>query len=202
MLVLSATARAGEDDHLEPCQPFLSEYEIRVDSIALAAMPGKVELWVTMLVSFQPESIVGISIDKGRYFVTNVVFQQPLWNQGGFASGSTWSFDFSKPRVRTKAATARISPELHAALDSEWARSIESAHSVEKNEQSVKVDGYIFEFKSPGHCGSTNSPEEGTRNYKLVDLALALAWLADNKWNPLPTARRNVAQKLLRLSPP
>ncbi|MGB6310741.1 MAG: hypothetical protein WBF89_23400 [Steroidobacteraceae bacterium] len=73
-------AVAVADNHLEPCRVSLVEYESRVESISRAAMPEDVELWVTVIPSFQPEWSVGISSDKGRYFVTHVAFQRSLWS--------------------------------------------------------------------------------------------------------------------------
>jgi hypothetical protein len=64
-------------------------------------MPGEVELWVTVIPSFQPEWSVGISADNGRYFVTHVAFQRSLWGRSLVQSGpNTWSYDFSIPDVR------------------------------------------------------------------------------------------------------
>jgi virulence-associated protein VagC len=125
MLILpSAITNAGEDDHLEPCQFRFSEYENRVESESRAAMPGKVEFWATVIPSFQPEWSVGVSLDKGRYVVTHVVFRQSLWGSSTVQSGpKIGSHDFAKPHVRTTARTAIMSPELHEALRSQWARS-------------------------------------------------------------------------------
>jgi hypothetical protein len=202
----AAAAQAGEDDHLEPCQITFPEYENRIEAISRAAMPGKVDLWVSVIPSFQPEWSIGVSSDAGRYFITHVVFQQSLWGRSLVHSGSTaLSYDFSKPHVRTTTRTASISAELHEALHTELARSIENTHPNEEDDERnglvrVRLDGVIFEFKSSGRCGRAWSPDDGTRNSKLVDLILALALLADSNGNA-SSAREDVVRKLRELRP-
>jgi hypothetical protein len=207
-MLQSAITNAAEDDHLEPCRAIFAEYENRVESISRAAVPGEVELWVTVIPSFRPEWSVGVSSDNGRYLVTDVVFRQSLWSRSLVRSGPTMgSHDFSKPRVRTLAKTASISAQLYEALRSEWARSIESTHPEEKNSeatglQEIRLDGVMFEFKLSERCGSAYSPDPETRNSKLVDLVEALARLADSRGDSSRAAADDVARKLRELPSP
>lgn len=198
-----AIANAGENDHLEPCQDSYPEYENRLESIVRAAMPGEVDSWVTLF-SRHPEWSVGISTDKGRHFVTLVIFQRPLWGQGIVRPGTTESYDFSKSRVRTTVRTARINAGLHAELKFEWGRSIEGVRPLETipGQVIVRADGETFEFKSLGGCGSAWSPGTETRNGKLVDLVMALTLLASDTGSVFPAAWDNVVRKLNELPPP
>jgi hypothetical protein len=201
-MLQSPSVNAGEDDHLAPCKAFFPEYKNRVESISLAAMPGQIEFWVTVIPSGPPESSVGISTDKGRYFVTHVVFQQSLWNRSLVSTGpTTMAYDFSTPPVRTTTRTARISAELYAALSSEWTRSIDGVGPINEKNATVRVDGVTFEFKSLGRCGSAESIDSESRNGKLFDLVMALALLADHKGSAF-SAAKDVERKLRELSPP
>lgn len=201
-MLQSPPINAGEDDHLAPCKAIFPEYRNRVESISLAAMPGQVDFWVTVIPSGPPESTVGISTDKGRHFVTDVVFQQSLWNRSLVSTGpTTMAYDFSTPPVRTRTRTARISAELYAALRSEWTRSIDGVRPIDKNNAMVRVDGVTFEFKSLGRCGSAESIDSETRNGRLFDLVMALALLADHKSDAF-SAAKHVARKLRELPPP
>ena len=78
-LSLPAIADAEEDDHLEPCKVTFAKYENQVESISRAAMPGEVEFCVTVIPSFQPEWSVGVSSEKGRYFVKRVTATLLIW---------------------------------------------------------------------------------------------------------------------------
>lgn len=204
----SASANSAEYEHLEPCRVLFPDYESRVESISRAAMPGEVALWVTVIPSFRPEWSVGISTDKGRYFVTHVVFKRSLWSRSSVATGpNTFSYDFSKPPVQTTATTANISAVLYEALRSEWSRSIDGVQPVGENTggngyQEVRLDGVKFTFKLSGRCGSAWSPDPETRNSKLVDLVTALALLADSRDGASRTASEDVVRKLRELPPP
>jgi hypothetical protein len=198
-----AIADAEAEDHLEPCKDIFAQYENRVESISRAAMPGEVEFWVTVIPSFQPEWSVGVSSQQGRYFVTHVVFRRSLWGRSLVQSGpTTSSYDFSKPRVRTTARTASISAELHEALRSEWARSIEGARPAEPDPHGLErivVDGVTFTFKLSGRCGCAESPDPETRNSQLVDLVMALSLLANSKGDALHAAGEDVVRRLQKL---
>jgi hypothetical protein len=200
-----AIADAEGDDHLEPCKVIFAQYENRVESISLAAMPGEVEFWVTVIPSFQPEWSVGVSSEKGRYFVTHVFFQRSLWGRRLVQSGPTnSSYDFSKSRVRTTARTAIISAELHRALRSEWARSIEGARPADPDPNGLErivLDGATFTFKVSERCGSAELPDPETRNDQLVDLVVALSLLANSKGDTLRAAGEGVERMLQKLAP-
>lgn len=201
----TAIAVAEEDGHLEPCKVIFAQYEDRVESISRAAMPGEVEFWVTVIPSFRPEWSVGVSSEKGHYFVTHVVFRRSLWGRSLVQSGpSTSTYDFSKPHVRTIAKTASISAELHEALRSEWARSIEDARPADPDPnglEGIVVDGVTFTFKLSERCGSAESPDPDTRNSQLVDLVMALSRLANSKGDALRAADEDVVRKLRKLAP-
>lgn len=196
LAILHPTTASSADDRLEPCRVIFPEYENRVESISHAAMPGKVELWVTVIPSFRPEWSVGVSTNKGRYFVTHVVFQRSLWSRSVIRTGpNTESHDFSKPHVETTVATASINAGLYETLRSEWARSI----AVDHLSKAVRVDGVTFEFKSPGRCGKAWTPDPEARNGRHVELAKALARLADSKGEALRSAAKDV-ESVLRSS--
>jgi hypothetical protein len=191
---------AAADDYLEPCRVSMAEYESRVESISRTAMPGEAEFWVTVIPSFQPEWSVGVSSDGGRYFVTHVIFQQSLWGRSLVQSGpNKYSYDFSKPDVRTTRHTVVISDELHRALRSEWERSIASARPAE----GLGLDGVTFKFELSGRCGSAWSPDPETPNGKLVDLVMSLARFADtNNGSSRATGEAAIRRKLQRIHPP
>jgi len=191
-------AVAGE--HLEPCQGHLAEYESRVEALSRGAMPGDVEFLVTVIPSFQPEWSVGVSADKGHFFLTHVVFQPSLWGSSQVQTGpNTFGYDFQKSHVQTTATTVNISAELHEALRSEWDRSIAGA----RRSEGIGLDGVTFKFQLSGRCGSAWSPDPETRNGKLIDLVTALALFADSNRNPShATGEVVVLRKLQALAPP
>jgi len=195
-----AVTCAVADDHLEPCQGHLAEYESRVEAISRAAMPGDVEFWVVVIPSFQPEWSVGVSADNGHFLLTHVAFQPSLWGSSLVQSGpNTFDHDFSKPHIQTKARTANISAGLHEALRAEWDRSIAGTRSTE----GIGLDGVTFKFQLSGRCGSAWSPSPETRNGKLVDLVTALALLAGSKEDAShATGEVVVLRKLHALPPP
>lgn len=196
LAILQPTAASSADDRLEPCRVIFPEYENRLESISHAMMPGKVELWVRVIPSFRPEWSVGVSTDKGRYFVTHVVFQESLWSRSVIRTGpNTGSHDFAKPHVETTVATANISGKLYEALRSEWARSIAAIHL----SKAAGVDGVTFEFLSAGRCGKAWTPDPEARNGRHVELAKALARLADSKGEALLSAAADV-ERVLRSS--
>jgi hypothetical protein len=188
------------DEHLEPCQGHLAEYESRVEALSRAAMPGEVEFVVTVIPSFQPEWSVGVSADNGHFFLTHVAFQPSLWGSSLVQTGpNTFRYDFQKPQVQTTAKTANISAELHEALRSEWDRSIAAA----RPSKGIGLDGVTFKFQLSGHCGSAWSPDPETRNGKLIDLVMALALFADSKKDPSHSSGEVVVlRKLEALAPP
>jgi hypothetical protein len=178
----------------------MPEHESRVESISRTAMPGEAEFWVTVIPSFQPEWSVGVSVDRGRYFVTHVIFQQSLWGRSLVQSGpDTYSYEFSKPDVQTARHTVVISDDLHTALRSEWERSIASARPAE----GLGLDGVTFKFQLSEHCGSAWSPDPETRNGKLVDLVMSLAHFADtNNGTSQAMDEAAIRTKLQRLHSP
>jgi hypothetical protein len=172
---------AVADEHLEPCQGHLVEYESRVEALSRAAMPGDVEFFVTVIPSFQPEWSIGVSADKGQFFLTHVAFQRSLWGSSQVQTGpNTFGYDFQKPHILTTTKTANISAELHEALRSEWDRSIAGARPSKR----IGLDGVMFKFQLSGRCGSAWSPDPETRNGKLINLVMALALFANNKKDP------------------
>jgi hypothetical protein len=191
---------ASADEHLEPCQGHFAEYESRVEALSRAAMPGDVEFLVTVIPSFKPEWSVGVSADKGRFFLTHVVFQPSLWGSSLVQTGpNTFGYDFQKPHVQTTATTANISAGLHEALRSEWDRSIVGARPSE----GIGLDGVTFKFQLSGRCGSAWSPDPETRNGKLIDLVTALAFFADSKKDKSDaTGEVVVLRELQALGPP
>jgi hypothetical protein len=190
---------AVADDHLEPCQAYLAEYESRVEAISRAATPGDIELWVTVIPSFQPEWSVGVSADNGQFLLTHVTFKPSLWGSSLVRSGpNTFAYDFSKPHIQTTVTTAKISAELHDALRSVWDSSIAGARSTE----GIGLDGTTFKFQLPGRCGSAWSPGPETRNGKLVDLVMALALVADSKEDASHATSEVIALRKLQALPP
>jgi hypothetical protein len=139
-----AVTCALADDHLEPCQGQIGEYESRVEGISRAAMPGTIEFVVTVIPSFQPEWSVGVSADKGHFLLTHVVFRTSLWGSSNVQLGpNLFGKDFSKPHIKTTAKTANVSQSLYEALRSEWDRSIAAARPT----GSIGLDGEIFYFQ-------------------------------------------------------
>ena len=190
---------AVADEHLEPCRGHLAEYESRVEALSRAAMVGDVEFLVTVIPSFQPEWSVGVSADKGHFFLTHVVFQPSLWASSQVQTGpNTFGYDFQKPHVQTTAKTANISAELHEALRSEWDRSIAGARPSE----GIGFDGVTFKFESSGRCGSAWSPDPETRNGKLINLVMALALFADSKKDSSHSTGEVVVLRKLQAVPP
>jgi hypothetical protein len=196
---LAATC-AVANDHLEPCVGHLAEYESRVETISRAAMPGTVEFVVTVIPSFQPEWSIGVSAAHGDFLLTHVVFQPSLWGSSNVQLGpNMFGHDFSKPHIQTTARTSKVSGYLHAALRSEWDRSIAGTRRTEGS----GLDGETFNFQLLGRCGSAWSPDPESRNAKLVDLVMALALLADGKDDAShATAELAVWTKLKALPPP
>lgn len=190
---------ARAEDHLAPCGDFLKGYENRVDAIAHGAMPGKVDFWVTVIPSFEPEWSIGVSTSGNQHFLTYVVFDRSLWHGGWASSGpNTMRHDSSSGHTKPKARTVPISQSLHQAIRSEWDRSIKSSRPSEI----LGLDGISYNFKLPDQCAKAWSPEPNTRNNKLVALVESLRILAKGNAKSSKTDENSVRATLRELSQP
>lgn len=169
------------DSHLDVCHDHsLDPYLVKVDAISLKAMPGAMKLMVRVLPSFIPEWAVGVTAQGGTYRLTAVEFNQSLWASSWVKTGrQTMQQDFSVAKATVTAHTVRISTELYQLLATEWHRSIRAARPPDI---SGARDGTSYYFKLPsGECGLAWSPDQDSRNGRLVALVDALRAAAKKK---------------------
>jgi len=175
-LAYIATTCAVAEDYLAPCNDdFPSEYEQRVEAIAQAAIPGPADFWVTVIPSFTPEWIVGVSTVEGRHLLTYIAFDRSFWHSSWVETGLNQAInDASKGRARAKGSSTAITPALYDALRSVWDTSVNAT----RQSDVLVLDGVAFNFRLPGKCATTSFPEPATRNGALVDLVNELVRLA------------------------
>jgi hypothetical protein len=172
LMVVTFGSSAIAQEYLAPCKSALRAYENRVDSIAHGAMAGGLEFSVTVIPSFNPEWSVGVTSDRGSFYLTYVVFDQSLWHSSWVPAGAgAMKNDASSGHAKPMVTRVRITRNLYAALRSVWAHSIASARPSE----ALGFDGVTYKFELPqGKCASTWAPAPKTRNGRLVSLVDAL----------------------------
>lgn len=171
---------AKAEDHLATCDGLLSDYTRKVESISRAAMPGELELAVTVIPSFEPEWSVGITRAENKYYLSYVILDRSLWSDSWVKTGrGTRQLNVASSRAKPKGKTIIISNALHDAVRSEWERSIQDA----RRSDNVGLDGtqYLFQLPATRRCASAWSPAPATRNDRLVSIVASLRNLVTNR---------------------
>lgn len=153
---------------LEACRP-VDSYVGAVNKIIDTAVGGSTELALTVLPSFEAEYGVRM-IGNDVYLVQ---LRPSFWESSVVVDGpGRYHHDFRRARVGVSIQKARLSSEVAKRVRQTYANAVSKV----KGAKAGGIDGttYRFVLRAVG-CGETWSPQPGSSDGSLVDLAELLA---------------------------
>jgi len=167
---------------LRPCSVH-HHYPDRVDALLDRPLQGEVLFRFTESSGFRPQHGIRLVRVGEHYRVYDVILLRQLWPSTHVppSSGESGVGESALEEIPNDSAFAQISGELAEQVidlvESEIAHAEDSFY--------FGYDGTTYRFRSAdGACGTTWSPDEGTRTRRLVDLMETLASLARSSKNP------------------
>lgn len=162
---------------LEPCEP-ADAYVSGLNTIIDNAVGQQPQMALTVIPSFRPE--YGIRMVGNDVYL--VQLKTSFWGGSVVSVGpGQYRHDFSSPHVEAVAVhKAALSPELADRIKQQYAAAISGA----KPSDNMGLDGvtYRFNLQTAG-CGQTWSPQSGTPDGQLVELAELLSEHAQLSWS-------------------
>ena len=153
-------------DGLAPCRDdgFLDEVEGHID----APHPGETVVSFTAIPSFQPEWGLRIIRTEDGFVLRSTEFRRSLWydayrevRPGRF--GRIPELKQPDPIVHEVSLSQKLGTQLREFI-------VEEIDHADSADARMGLDGESFYYSANGHCGSTWSPERGSRAARLVGL--------------------------------
>jgi hypothetical protein len=165
-LALYALSLTAVADGLAPCRDdgFFDEVDGHID----APHSGETVVSFTAIPSFQAEWGLRIIRTQDGFVLRSTQFRRSLW-YGAYREVRRGRFE-RIPELKQPDPIVHevsLSQDLGTALQDLVVDEIDNADSADAR---MGLDGEYFYYSANGHCGSTWSPERGTRAARLVSL--------------------------------
>lgn len=192
--VLCAEAKVA--GALSPCDHESDDYHQQVDRLIDVPARGHINVSFTAFPSFDTEWGIRVVEKDGRYFLRSVRFRNSVWHSA-YAEYKPHYFHRNPAKADTRRVVHEVplSADVAALLQESIRRELTELPMAEPQ---MGLDGESYLFRDDAaRCGTTWSPDLGTRAFNLVEAFEALRIQAALPLRPIQYVKERRAYQLL-----